>query len=108
MARGKSTSPEVLKYIQEQQGEYVYVDTVCKDLGLERAQVQGAISNLRNRHNQPIEVVQKGTIWRWKPNAENEKSKNYKRVFEEVGATRTGAVVIQDEDGNLYKAVELE
>lgn len=106
MGRGQTIAPDVLRYIQERQGEYVYIDTMRKDLGLSQVQIQGAVGNLRNRHGQPIEVIQKGTVWRWSPNSKDLKSS--KRVFEEIGGpTKDGTLILECEDGSLWKAVEL-
>jgi hypothetical protein len=49
-----------------------------------------------------LEVVNPASAWRYMPNRNSGK-----RLFEEVGPTRDGSIIIQDERGNLLKAFPL-
>jgi hypothetical protein len=126
----------VLRSITQHPGEIVYADTIAKDHGFTARQVANAVYNLRARKDLEIEVIIQGSAWRYHPNAlhpvsdapliptlavEEEpvreftsldaamkiKPKREKRIFEEVGATKSGLLVRDIEDETLYLLEEL-
>lgn len=70
-------------------------------------QIQTAISNLRNRGKIPIEVVVAGRVYRYTPGLKMEKGAEQKQLFESVAKLKNGDLLLQDENGVIYRAVEL-
>lgn len=106
--RGQSVQPRVLHYLEQHVGENVYHQDVSKQLDLTESQVKEAIYHLRKKDNLSgsIEVVVAGSIWRYDP-SKRESKKSGKRIFEELGVTHQGEIILQDEEGNLFRASEL-
>lgn len=116
----------LMEYFAKHPNEPVFLRDLVAATGLITVQVQGNISNIMRDHKLGyldfnIERISAGQVWMYKPSAkseavETEKGENpsldystqHKRVFEELGTTKRGSIVIQDDEGNLYKAVELE
>lgn len=97
---------KVLKYIEKASGTTVYADDMAKDLGLNQAQIRAAARGLIDSGNCPQLVVTiAGRAWRW--DASQKAAKQAKRIFEELTTTKAGVVLVQDEDGNVYKLEEL-
>jgi hypothetical protein len=99
--------PAIMKYFEDRPGVNVYVDDLAKEAQASREQVQSCISNMKREVPEfVIEVVVHGNVWRYvghpKPAA-----KPGKRMFEELAVTKAGDILIQDQDGAVYKAVEL-
>jgi hypothetical protein len=74
----KTNNPETRKYgvqmsvmkaIETNGMKITYVDDLMRQLGLSKIQVQSAINHIikRNAPGHCIEVVTRGTIWRWNP-----------------------------------------
>lgn len=101
------TRPQVLNYLMNHPGESLYIDDIAKATKLDTKQVLSAIGNLVHVDGEPVETVQRGRIWRYNPNGQRKAKAPEKRMFEEIGPAKDGSIVIQDLDGNLYKAVEL-
>jgi len=98
---------DVLKYIEGGAGEIVYLKDMLNDLGINRAStVQAAIKKLMETIPQ-IEVAIPGRAWTWHQNGAIAQEDSGKRLFEEIGTSKTGALIIQDADGNLYRAEAL-
>lgn len=72
-------------------------------------QVQTAIGNLRNRGNVPISTVVAGRVYRYDPGARKAvvADGNQKQLFESITTLKNGDILIQDESGTVYRAVEL-
>jgi hypothetical protein len=71
--------------------------------------IQNAISYLRINKKLQIDQVAQGRVWRYRPTAAGKPTSPVygKRMFEELAVTKTGDVLIQDEEGKVYRAVEL-
>lgn len=105
------TRPQVMAYFAARPGEHCFLENIVKETKLNHGQVRGAINNMiaANRRGElefPLEVVQKGQIWVHRPKAE-EASSTVSKVYEQLGITKAGEIIIQDETGVLYKAQEL-
>lgn len=70
------------------------------------AQVQTAIANLRNRNQVPIESVVAGRVYRYTP-GKKPTSDGSKRLFETLAVLKNGALLLEDENGAIFRAVEL-
>lgn len=99
---GSPTAPKVLEvFLAAKPGRLVTLAELVAETGLTADQVQGAVVNLRNREGIPIEIVHRGQIWKYDPTV-----LTGKRMFEEIGPAKVG-VIVQDEDGKLYRLEEL-
>lgn len=104
------TAPRVLEYMEKRTGLTVYIGDMMEHLGMTRPQVQAAVYNLKAKGH-PIKVIAQGNAWAWAPNSNKsaeEKATNGRRLFEELGVSKDGRIVLQDADtGALFAAVEL-
>ncbi len=111
--RRGSITARIRKYLEERPGQAVYTAELMEEFDLTEHQVQGAINNLAKRvDDATIETVLRGQTWRWLPKSSSEKSKTSsapvsKRMFVEVGEVTGGDIIIQCEDGTLYRAAKL-
>lgn len=104
--RGVSVRDRVLKYIEKASGTIVYVNDMSTEMDLTQGQIAGAVRGLLDSGRLPqLEVVLPGRSWRWNANAKANVSG--KRMFEEMTTTKAGVVLVQDENGNVYKLEEL-
>jgi hypothetical protein len=77
------------------------------------AVVHNSISYLKNQQSFQIETIALGRIWRYRPAAVVAPPQNpdavlcHKRMFEELATTKNGDLLIQDENGKVYRAEEL-
>jgi hypothetical protein len=105
----KPTSNLVMNYLMDRPNETVKIEDIATACKLERVQVISALSAQR-RNGQNIQWEIRGISVKFlKSESPTNESSNgqTKRVFEEIGVGRHGDIVIQDECGMLYKAVEL-
>jgi hypothetical protein len=103
----RGVSASVREYFTAHPGVEVPLSELKSAIGknVSNSVIHNAISYLRVRAEFPIETLAYGRIWRYRP-AVVAKSTG-KRMFEELAVTRTGDVLIQDEEGKVYRAVEL-
>lgn len=108
MPRGMKIKPIILKHFIEHPGAVVFFDDLQEAIisangeKASRPGIQFAVKQLIEE-GKPIEVESNGRAWIYRPNGR----KNDKRMFEELAVTKSGDILIQDELGNVYKAVEL-
>lgn len=111
---GRPIHETMLDYFTQHPNETLTITKIMKDTNETRNRIQGWITSVRNRGvltDGKMEILIKGRAYRYIPNDLLDKSKSdddkMKRIFVEVGITKTGDVIIECEDGTLYKAVEL-
>lgn len=119
--RAPVVAPKVYEVLAKNIGLPVSVDDIVKETGLDRERVINGFTTLRARGFQ-VEGVIKGSLYRLTalaPVPKEAKREVYevpepepvrtpiKRMFEEIGVTRDGVVIIQDDEGTLFKAEEL-
>jgi alkylation response protein AidB-like acyl-CoA dehydrogenase len=102
MAEGfkKGATAAVGKYLQERVGLTVYADDIANDLGLTRVQTMQAVQRALDKGLVEAEKLQAG-VWRVG------RSKSTGRLFELLGESKQGKLVIQDDEGNLFVAESL-
>jgi hypothetical protein len=102
--------PRVAHYFDTHIGTTVYISELVQALKLEPRQIQNAIANgVRVKFNHwdtRLEVVQRGNAWRWHGN--NKKANDGSLLFERIAITKSGVVLVQDENGTVYKLTELD
>lgn len=101
---------DVLTYFHQRPGQRIFLSEIVKDLNLLEVQIQQAITTeMRRDPDCGIEVHVRGHEWSWKPAEKKEAAdEDGKRIFVEVGKTKAGTLIIESEDGVLYKAIELD
>lgn len=104
------TTDKIIAFLSEHPNINVTLNEIMQVTSLTKAQVQSGMANLRTRHGLNIETRLAGQLWTYHPNApaptEEETKPVTPQVFELVGQARAG-LIIQDEDGKLYRAEEL-
>lgn len=108
--RSAGIGPAVLRYFQQHPGVTIHLPDLAKELGYPEDRIQSAVNSIRNRNTDgagdAIDIIMAGNAWRWHPNGPA-RALPTKRMFEEIGPAKTGGIVIQDTDGNLFLAREL-
>ncbi len=121
---------DVLRYITRRPGEIVFASDISKDTKWSVFQVQQSVYGMRDRNpdlKRQIQVVQQGRSWRWvpdkvegqgaapvppppepEPEPEPQPKTNARELFEQIGKTKKGTVLVQGESGQIFKLVELE
>ena len=97
--------PLLLQYLAEHPGRPVFTAEVIAALGLTNEQVQYGCRELAET-NPHVRVVERGQTWQYdvNPVVTNDAVPTYTYV----GATKTGAVVVEGPDGGLFKLVEIQ
>jgi hypothetical protein len=116
---------KVLDFLHRHQNVNVTIQEIREDTGLTRAQIVSSIGRLRARYGVDVTPVVAGNVYRYKsgtvgggvvaeaapvppaPKPTPAPTQPATTMFELVGTSKSGAVVIQDESGKLYRAEEL-
>lgn len=100
--------PVLLEYLTKRPGEVLNTADIARDIKATESQVKGAVKTLLG-HGHDIESVSRGNAYIYRGLKQEIKTakKSDKRIFEEIGQSKSGAIVIQDAEGNLYKAEEI-
>ena len=100
-----------MSVLTDMAGKPVHLDTIVKRTDLTKTQVQAAM-NHAVKDGLPITVISKATVWRLDalPESlkEDQPDNRTGEVWEVVGHTKSGMVLLRDEDGILYRATEME
>jgi hypothetical protein len=113
MGANSGIRAELMEYFSKHPGTHVFLRELVETTQRTAEQVQGNISNLVRDHrsgklNFYIECVTRGQVWMYLPNKEKpEVKRKGMRLFEELGTTKRGTIVIEDDEGNLYEAKDL-
>jgi hypothetical protein len=129
-----SNKGDVLRYLTEHAGEVVYAQHIIDKTGLTLARVRNAINNMRSESvynglplRDYIEVIVQGDAWRYTTEPYDQSSNRRKksliatspaarqlaasgaggRMFEEIGSSVDGGILVRCEDGRIYKATEI-
>lgn len=111
MGNGPAVTPTVLRYLHAHIGETVFLKDIAVATKFTERQVQNSILHMVNNGVEWVEVVSRGQAWRYHgpmPEVAPEPAqKKEPRLFDEVGVTRDGTLIIADLDNNLYRAEPL-
>ena len=102
--------PRVMEHFQKHPGEIQFVGDLSKQFNVTEFQISECIAGIIRTGSMPgLRVEARARSWSYLPQSNEAKrqAQSAKRVFEEIGETRDGAVIIQDESGKLYRAQEL-
>jgi len=119
MARSQIKA-RLLGHFSKRIGQVVTLDDLVHEFAdLTADQIRVGVNNVRNSPanesggldmKASLKIMARGNAWCWRPvNATlpSENSSPTKRCFEEIGPTKDGSLLIQCEDGSIWKAVEL-
>lgn len=108
---GTGLQAKIMRYMEQRPGVNVYLDEMRHEFGVPEALVQTAVRNIRQRDywREAVEVVVRGRVWMYRPNRKpvEDERKDTPLCFEEVGQTRDGDLILQCEDGRIFRAREL-
>lgn len=113
--RGKA-----LTFLNAHPNQVFTAHELAAEIGCSLKQAQGVIYNLRSTRDQrpgvdyrtAITVVSSGQAWLYDPSKLSaaepvEEKHNGRRIFEEIGPVRDGGIIVQAEDGTLWRATAL-
>lgn len=100
----------LMAYFAAHPGEVVYLPALAQALGESAERCQQGIANLVNPNrgtpDLPLQVVVRGQAWKHTPDGAPEAEPS-RRLFEAIGASKDGSLILECEDGKFYRAVEL-
>lgn len=101
--------PKVMEHFKRVPGVPQFVGDLSKQFGATEHQMQECIAGILRTNSMPgLTVEVRARSWIYRPQATPQDTpSNGKRMFEEIGETRDGSIIIQDESGGLYRAQEL-
>lgn len=104
----KIIRPQVIEFLSKAPGSTHYLKDLAAGFAVTEKQMGECIAGIIRDEQLPgLEVTIRGRAWVYRPGAESKQGKGT-RVFEELAATKSGDLIIQDQDGKLYRAKELE
>lgn len=120
MARSQIKA-RLIGYFDKRIGQIVTLDDLTREFtDVTPSQLRVGVGNLRNSPSNEsggldmkasLQVIARGNAWCWRPVNATLPSANSplptKRCFEEVGPTKSGELLLQCEDGSIWKAIEL-
>lgn len=112
---------EILRVLTDKPGQVVYADEIMEKTGNTKSQVQKVMMNLLREELPGLSIAVAGNAWCYITGQQTvnvdtllkgtfvppRKKKVELRVFEEVGRTKSGEIMIRDQDMNLYTAKEM-
>lgn len=103
--------PDVLRFMTKRPGEIVFLRDMVMETGFTERQIQSCIGHMREE-GVPIVVETRGRAWRYAPNHETATEPEHKPedddVFERVGTTKSGKIIVRGDSATLYVLHELE
>lgn len=108
---GKPIRSALMAYFEKHPGVNVYLEDILADLGeTDRKRIQQGILNINTSGHMKIENLSRGQIYRYSPFAvggKQTRAARGRRVFEELAEARDGSLIIECEDGTIFKATQL-
>lgn len=101
--RVRGVRSALLEEFHRKPGQVLYLQDLMTALDFEERQVRNSLNAILRMGNSGIVVDIPGRSWVYRPAKQSSK-----RMFQEIGKTKNGAIVIEDENGNLYAAKELD
>lgn len=100
----------LVDFFKKHPDETVTVDQIAEEIQEARKRVQAGVYSLQESGQLPtIQTLQRGNVWRYTPTTTKQShTRKSGRVFEEIKELRSGEVLLESEDGDLYMAYPLE
>lgn len=99
---------KVLQYLDANRGQRVFLSAIANEVNEPPRRVQQAISHIRAQHNYPIKTIVKGHTWEIAPGISTSSPEDNSVKYTEITSLRSGAVLLERQDGALFKAVLTE
>lgn len=104
----RGLSNKLTAHFTQHPGEHLAVNDLAVLFGVNEATIKASMAGVIYRDALPgMATVVRGNVWAYRPNKESS-SKTSNRILEEVGQTKGGTLILQDEEGNLFAAKPLE
>lgn len=101
------TTPKVLEYLRDKTGMVIHYAELERAVNLNHTQVLNVIGTLRRNHPGSVSIIEQGSVFKWNGfGATN--AHPIGKLYELLAHTKSGRILVQDEDGNLYTLTELE
>ncbi len=100
----RGITPRFREMLERAPGNVFYLKDICEELGAPEVAVQNCAARAVRENSGAYKVHIPARAWVYAPNGT---TANGKRMFEELALTKDGSIIIQDEAGTIYKAVEL-
>lgn len=114
MAAYKKLRSDILKVLMDHpRNQSIHVDTIVAKTGFTPEQVKTSMNNMV-KDGLPVKVISRASLWLYTGDAEPEATaaptaSRAGEYMEIVGMIKsTGALMLRDEDGILYRATEME
>lgn len=106
---------DVTYHLSKNAGSHCHVSEMANEYHYSEKQIRQAISNKKNEDKEwasHLRTVINGSMWMWiknplPPTTPSPEKVVAKNIYEQIGATKNGDLILQDEDGNLFRATEL-
>lgn len=107
----RTVTTQIKAHLMANQGRPVKVEELAAVVGKPVATVQKSMNIIAEDPDWEVFIAARGRLWnvRYIPDAEPEAAKvaSEPRMFEEIGFTRDGKLIIKDEDRRLWVAEEM-
>lgn len=105
------TQPAVLDALIKNAGKPVSLNDLKRATGFHEGQIQAAIRNLIAA-DQPIKIVMKAQVWQYngtpEPETEPENGPASGDVWEVIGRSKNGKIILRDGTGLLFVAEPMD
>lgn len=98
----------VMLYLDQHRGQRVFLSQMASDLNETGRRIQQTIAHIRTQNNYPIRTIVKGHTWEIAADNSPSPSEDNTTKYTEVTILRSGAVLLERQDGALFKAVLTE
>lgn len=105
-----SIKGNVCEYIMKRPGEVLWKSDIAHELEITGDQVLSGIQNSKQTNEDfriGLSNVEHGQAWKYMPNSHNAPKKQRGSLFEEIGRSKDGDIILEDENNKLYRAKEL-
>ena len=100
----RGISARFRELLERAPGQVFYLKDLMETLEASEVAIQNTAARAVREHGDAYKVHINARAWVYSPNGT---ATTGRRVFEELAVTKDGSVLIQDEHGTIYKAVEL-
>ena len=103
MTRANGIQAHVMAQFTKHPGSVIYLNDMAAESKFDARQLQNSVRQIINRNILPgIEIVSRGNSWRYMPNKKVEADPKETGLLEKLGSTKSGKILVRDEDGTIY------